>query len=95
VFPIMSTRLDGIICTPEEYSRSLNDSSIHCLTRGQSIGLTASPILQTCTFYADFLNLVGCRVRLRFTSRSLMGFRDYFRKPIYRILIHLIKDIIQ
>lgn len=40
MFPIMSTRLDGIICTPEEYSRSLNDSSIHCLTRGQSIGLT-------------------------------------------------------
>ncbi|KAF8971116.1 hypothetical protein BDZ97DRAFT_2054852 [Flammula alnicola] len=30
----------GIICTPEEYNRSLSDTSIRCLTRGESIGLT-------------------------------------------------------
>ncbi|KAJ7736825.1 hypothetical protein B0H16DRAFT_1572738 [Mycena metata] len=29
----------GVDCTPEEYSQSLSDASIHCLTRGQSIGV--------------------------------------------------------
>jgi len=32
----------GIVCTPEEYAKSLVDSSIHCLSRGSSIGLTVS-----------------------------------------------------
>ncbi|KAJ7045895.1 hypothetical protein C8F04DRAFT_1227946 [Mycena alexandri] len=32
----------GVVCTLEEYSRSLSDPSIHCLTRGQSIGLTVT-----------------------------------------------------
>ncbi|KDR75017.1 hypothetical protein GALMADRAFT_69346 [Galerina marginata CBS 339.88] len=30
----------GIVCTAEQYARSKSDSSIHCLTRGESIGLT-------------------------------------------------------
>ncbi|KAJ7025872.1 hypothetical protein C8F04DRAFT_1126975 [Mycena alexandri] len=28
----------GVVCTFEEYSRSLSDPSIHCLTRGETIG---------------------------------------------------------
>ncbi|KAJ7105417.1 hypothetical protein C8R43DRAFT_1046810 [Mycena crocata] len=30
----------GIVCDSDEYARSLIDPAIHCLTRGQSIGLT-------------------------------------------------------
>ncbi|KAJ7188924.1 hypothetical protein C8R46DRAFT_878372 [Mycena filopes] len=30
----------GVACSTEEYSRSFSDPSIHCLTRGQSIGVT-------------------------------------------------------
>ncbi|KAK0213163.1 hypothetical protein DFS33DRAFT_101077 [Desarmillaria ectypa] len=36
----MSSTAQGIICTPEEYARQASDASLHCLTRGQSIGLT-------------------------------------------------------
>ncbi len=38
----------GIICTLEEYARqraSNPDPSLHCLTRGQSIGLTVRHVL--------------------------------------------------
>ena len=30
----------GITCTPEQYNTSLSDPLIHCLTRGDTIGLT-------------------------------------------------------
>lgn len=33
----------GIICDPSEYLQSANTSTTHCLTRGQSIGLTVRP----------------------------------------------------
>ncbi|KAG7446599.1 uncharacterized protein BT62DRAFT_1005888 [Guyanagaster necrorhizus] len=36
----MFLQSQGIICTPEEYSRQASDTSLRCLTRGQSIGLT-------------------------------------------------------
>ncbi|KAJ7141392.1 hypothetical protein C8R44DRAFT_763319 [Mycena epipterygia] len=32
----------GVVCTAAEYTRSLSDPSIYCLTRGQSIGLTVT-----------------------------------------------------
>ncbi|KAJ7693375.1 hypothetical protein B0H17DRAFT_1059942 [Mycena rosella] len=32
----------GIVCTSEQYNRSLADAGLHCLTRGQSIGLTVT-----------------------------------------------------
>ncbi|KAJ7320898.1 hypothetical protein DFH08DRAFT_789112 [Mycena albidolilacea] len=32
----------GVVCNAEEYARSLTDPAIHCLTRGQSIGLTVT-----------------------------------------------------
>ncbi|KAJ6521955.1 hypothetical protein DFH09DRAFT_212956 [Mycena vulgaris] len=32
----------GVICSSEEWARSLSDPAIHCLTRGQSIGLTVT-----------------------------------------------------
>ncbi|KAJ6594294.1 hypothetical protein B0H19DRAFT_1094861 [Mycena capillaripes] len=32
----------GVVCTAEEYARSVSDPSIYCLTRGQSIGLTVT-----------------------------------------------------
>ena len=46
----------GVICTPDEYQRSLQDPSIHCLTRAESIGLTVSELL-ACILH--FLTLFG------------------------------------
>ncbi|KAJ7188935.1 hypothetical protein C8R46DRAFT_877398 [Mycena filopes] len=42
----------GVICTPEEYSRSLSDPSIHCLTRGQTIGAIARIVTGLCSLVA-------------------------------------------
>ena len=38
----------GIICTPEQYNASLgSDPLIHCLTRGDTIGLTVRGTIST------------------------------------------------
>ncbi|KAJ7282868.1 hypothetical protein C8J57DRAFT_53677 [Mycena rebaudengoi] len=53
----------GIICSLDEYSRSLTDPSIHCLTRGQSIGLTV-------TTEAGLISLVAVLGVLTFINRN-------------------------
>lgn len=41
----------GMICTVEEFTRSITDKSIRCLTRGESLGLTVSSSARSTTRY--------------------------------------------
>ncbi|KAF8971117.1 hypothetical protein BDZ97DRAFT_1651830 [Flammula alnicola] len=75
----------GIICTPEEYNRSLSDTSIRCLTRGESIGLTVVAeaglisliavsyiftIILFSLFSADVLQAIGAVMDIRWIEQG-------------------------
>jgi len=60
----------GIVCTPAQYERSLiNASSIHCLTRSQSIGLTVVAqaglvsLVAVCYVFTIILRNITWRIR--------------------------------
>ncbi|KAF8893529.1 hypothetical protein BD779DRAFT_1506741 [Infundibulicybe gibba] len=69
----------GIICTSEEYSRK--DSSIHCLSRGQSIGLTL-------VAESGFVSLIARNVARHINTRhapsgKLSGTMDIFMLSLF------------
>lgn len=71
----------GIVCTEEQYTRSLDSFAIYCLTRGQSIGLTVRPD----TYPDEMKNspLPDCRaVRLYFSFCSLFCFFYHNRESL-------------
>jgi len=69
----------GIICTPAQYERSLTDSSIHCLTRSQSIGLTVVAeaglvsLVAVSYVFTIILRNIGWRIR-RASGKALHVF---------------------
>jgi len=48
-----TSALDGIVCTPAQYERSLTNSSIYCLTRNETIALMVG---SSIFFYYRCLN---------------------------------------
>ncbi|KAF8160646.1 hypothetical protein B0H34DRAFT_838433 [Crassisporium funariophilum] len=67
----------GIICTEEQFSRSIRDTSIYCLTRGESIGLTVVSqagiisliaVLYVSLFFADVLQAIGAVMDIKWVQ---------------------------
>lgn len=65
---------DGVICTLDEWLLAQNSSTIHCLTRGQSIGLTIAvetgllSLLAILTVYVLIIRNIR-RYRRKFADR--------------------------
>ncbi|KAF7357718.1 hypothetical protein MVEN_00817700 [Mycena venus] len=74
----------GVVCNAEEYNRSLTDASIHCLTRGQSIGLTVtaeSGLISLVAVLGVFMLIIRNAVR-------------HFRLTRTRPLLHTPTDVL-
>ncbi|KDR75047.1 hypothetical protein GALMADRAFT_69340 [Galerina marginata CBS 339.88] len=88
---------NGIICTPDQYERSKTDDSIHCLTRGESIGLTIiaqagliSLVAVSCVFVIILRNLVW---RIRHVPREKWR---VFHQPMDLLMFSLFSaDVLQ
>ncbi|TFK44243.1 hypothetical protein BDQ12DRAFT_7840 [Crucibulum laeve] len=89
--------LDGIICTSEQYARQRESGEIHCLTRGQSIGLTI--VAQTgllsllAVLYVFWIILLNIIQHIRYAPRNKWRF---FQQPVDVLMFSLFcADIIQ
>ncbi|PBK73567.1 hypothetical protein ARMSODRAFT_952659 [Armillaria solidipes] len=89
--------LEGIICTPEEYARQASDPSLHCLTRGQSIGLT---IVAESGFVSLFAVLfvfgIIFRNALHHVRKKAVKDWDFLQEPMDVFMLSLFfADLIQ
>ncbi|KAK0195075.1 hypothetical protein F5146DRAFT_1109451 [Armillaria mellea] len=87
----------GIICTPEEYARQASDPSLHCLTRGQSIGLT---IVAESGFVSLFAVLfvfgIISRNALHHVRKKAVKDWDFLQEPMDVFMLSLFfADLIQ
>lgn len=90
----------GIICTPDQYNTSLSDPLIHCLTRGDTIGLTLAAqagLLSLLTvLYVFFIIIRNAIYRLRRRRGAPMRMRYIFRKPTDILMLSLFfSDLLQ
>ncbi|KAF5320691.1 hypothetical protein D9619_001330 [Psilocybe cf. subviscida] len=87
----------GMICTVEEFMRSITDTSIRCLTRGESLGLTAvtaSALLSLlAVLYAMSIILRGVVWRFRHVREVRL---HIFHQPMDLLIFCLfVADILQ
>ncbi|KII84202.1 hypothetical protein PLICRDRAFT_46572 [Plicaturopsis crispa FD-325 SS-3] len=74
------SQFNGIVCTLDEWSRSnLSDPDIHCLTRGETVGLTLNVVAASMSLVA----IVGMFCRIAWNIyRSPPGKRRLIQEPM-------------
>ncbi|KAF9467367.1 hypothetical protein BDZ94DRAFT_1249167 [Collybia nuda] len=87
----------GIICTEEQYIRSLNSSAIYCLTRSQSIGLTIVAETGLASLFAVcFVFVIIIRNTIQHIRHAPAGKFTIVREPMDIFMLSLfVADFVQ